>query len=237
MIGGIRGARRLAAVALVGMACSARAQEGSRPLRDLPLTWVEPAGTPPGVVAIVLTGDGGWASFIHGVADALAARGIGVVALNSRAYLSSRRSPDSVAVAVDRMTRAALDRWQAARFVVVGYSRGADLAPFAVNRLPADLRARLLGVFMYGLATYAGFQFHWSDLVSDTRRPEDLAIMPELERLRGTPVTCVYGTEEKESGCRDASDSLVTKVAHQGGHSFGSPAAMADIVLRAIAGR
>lgn len=230
----MRRGTRLAALALVCLACAAPAQQGSGALRDLPLTWVDPRGTPSDVVAVVLTGDGGWASFIHGVSDALAQHGIGVVALNSREFLSSRKSPDTVAVTVDRMARAALERWHGTRLVVVGYSRGADMAPFAVARMRQDLRARLAGVFMFGLASYAGFQFHWSDLVQDVRRPEDIAIAPELERLRGLRMTCVYGTEEKDSGCRDAPDSLLTRIAHQGGHSFGPPEGMADLVLRAL---
>lgn len=228
----------LASVALLALARPSAAQ--ARPedaLRGLPVVWIDPAGAASDAVAIVLSGDGDWAAFIHGVSDALAQHGVGVAGLRSRSYLSTRRAPDTVAVTVERLARAAMQRYHATRFVVVGYSRGADLAPFAVSRMPPDLRAKLAGVVMFGLATYAGFQFHWSDLVEDTRRPEDLPILPELERLRGTPMTCVYGTDEKDSGCRDAPDGLLTRIPHKGGHSFGRPESMADIVLRAIAAR
>jgi type IV secretory pathway VirJ component len=45
-------------------------------------------------------------------------------------------------------------------------------------------------------------------------------VAPELERLRGQRMICVYGTDEKDSGCRDADSTLITRVQRKGGHHF-----------------
>jgi type IV secretory pathway VirJ component len=151
-----------------------------------------------------------------------------------------RRSPEEAAADVARVARAYLARWQGAtagggRLLLVGYSRGADLLPFVAARLPADLRARVRLVAMLGLAHTANFQFHWSDVVKDTRRPDDRPTGPELEKLRGMRLLCVYGTEEKDSGCRDADSTLVTRVARLGAHHFDKNyGALAELILGAM---
>ena len=190
---------------------------------DLPLIEL-PASRPGGrVVALFLTGDGGWAGLDRKVAEVLAERGVAVVGLDARAYLSRRKAtPDIAARDVGRILRHYMQAWGRDRIALVGYSRGADMLPFVAARLPSELRTRLSLVAMLGLATTASFEFHWSDLLKDTERPTDRPVAPELERLRGTRMLCVYGTEEKNSLCRAADPALVTKVERPGEHHFDS---------------
>ncbi|MDB4948341.1 MAG: virulence factor family protein [Gemmatimonadetes bacterium] len=154
-----------------------------------------------------------------------------------RAYLSRRRTPDETAADVARIARHYMGAWRRGSLVLVGYSRGADTAPFAANRLPADLRARLSLVALLGPSTYANFEFHWADLVSSTPRPDDLPTAPELVRLRGTRVLCVYGTGEKDSLCRAADPAAVTLVSREGEHHFdGNFRSLGDLILGALNG-
>jgi type IV secretory pathway VirJ component len=90
---------------------------------------------------------------------------------------------------------------------------------------------------MLGLGPRANFHFHWIDLVRDTRRPDDLATLPEVERLSGgeTRLLCVYGVAERESACRDAPVGLMRAVARPDGHHFGGDyRALGDLVADAI---
>src|SRR5207237_7371585 len=99
-----------------------------------------------------------------------------------------------------------------------------------------DRRARLDLVAMFGLATRASFIFHWSDLVRDTNRPTDLLVAPELARLRGTRMLCVYGSDETDSGCRDADPALIERVERTGGHHLdGDYAGLARLVIARLA--
>lgn len=216
---------------------AARAAADTGRLQMLPLVEV-PARAPgaPRAVAVFLSGDGNWASLDRGVASTLADSGIGVVGVESRRYLSSApRTPASAAEDVARIARTYLARWGGARVAIVGYSRGADLAPFVAANLPADVRDRVAVVAMLGPSPRASFTFHWSDLVTDRARGGDLAVLPELERLRGMRLVCVYGDDEKESACRDADPTLVKRVVRTGGHHFdGDDAALARVVLDAL---
>jgi type IV secretory pathway VirJ component len=209
---------------------------GATDVSTLPLHPVPAKGGNPMALAVMLSGDGGWASIDKRIADVLAAHGVAVVGFDSRSYLMKARTPDESSADVGRVMRHYSAQWAVPRVAIVGYSRGADIAPFIVNRLPAPLREQIILVALLGPAERANFQFHWADLLSDTSRPSDIPILPELERLRGTPVLCVYGKDEKETLCRLA-DTAAVKVDQRSGHHHfdGDYDAIATEILRLLA--
>jgi type IV secretory pathway VirJ component len=101
------------------------------------------------------------------------------------------------------------------------------------NRLPPDLRARLDLVAMLGLGYHAGFHVGLLDFLHTTSSPRDPPVAPELAAMHaaGLPMLCVFGEDEKESLCRDASDTLLDRVGRSGGHHFdGDRRALADLI-------
>jgi type IV secretory pathway VirJ component len=204
-------------------------------VRDLPLEERTTRASTSGVFAILLTGDGGFAALDKGVSAELVAHGIPVVVLDIRSYLSRRRTPDSSGSDMIRIMRHYLSAWSMQRVAIVGYSRGADVAPFMISRLPPDLRARVTLVAMLGLAPRVNFQFHFKDIFIQSRRPSDVPTLPELEKLRGMNLLCVYGADEKDSGCRDAPPGLTKEVVRNGGHHFDDDyKALGNIVVDAL---
>ena len=201
----------------------------------LPIIEIPPASGRANTLVIVLSGDGGWADIDKSMARVFSANAMAVVGMNARAYLSPAKTPAQSATDVGRIARHYAAKWHTRRLVLVGYSRGAMMAPFVVNRLDADVRAQLVLTAMLGLPMTANFQFHLIDLVRDVKRDDDIAVMPELERMRGLRMLCAYGTQEKERACFAADDALLTKVAITGGHHFdGDYEALARIIIRAI---
>lgn len=188
-------------------------------VRDLPLIEA-PSPSAGRVLAIFLTGDGGWAMLDRSVARVLTDSGIAVVGFNSRSYLEHRRTPDDAGRDIARVARHYLAQWHRDRLLLVGYSRGADLVPFAATRLPADLRDATVGLAMLGPARSASFEFHFIDLFRDIERPGDPLILPEIERLRGMRMLCVFSTADKASACRDADPSLIARYSHGEDHHF-----------------
>ena len=210
---------------------------GAQTIADLDLHEV-PSASPGGrTLGLFLSGDGGWAPFDRDVARALADNGISVVGLNSRSYLATRRAPQAVADDAERILRHYLASWSRDRIVLIGYSRGAVIAPFIVNRLPADLRARIDLVAMLGLGYHAGFHVSLFDLLHTTTNAKDPPVAPEIAALAKSEVRmmCIYGVDEAESYCRDAPPGLMTIVKKQGAHHFdGDRAAIAAEILAAL---
>jgi type IV secretory pathway VirJ component len=150
--------------------------------------------------AILLTGDGGWAALDREVARRLAAADVPVVGWDSRAYYWTRRTPDKAATDLSRIIRRFTTEWKRPQVVVIGYSRGADVLPFLVNRLPAGDLAAVRLVALLGPGRNIDFEFHLSDFVHDPDPKTALAVLPEIVRLRGRSLLVIYGDKD-ESSC------------------------------------
>ena len=188
---------------------------------DLSLVEVPVTGGAQGdVMAVILTGDGGWADFDKAIAAGLAAAGVPVVGWSSLDYYWTPRTPDTAAADLARIIGHYTTTWKKDRVLVVGYSFGADVASFLVNRLPPPLRSRVEAVTLLGPSDTATFEFHlanWFGGGADSRYPT----VREIERLP-MPVTCVYGADEADSVCGAIKGPRTRAVAIGQGHHFGA---------------
>lgn len=212
-----------AVVAVLILAAPGGTVRQARDTVRLPLHEVAARGARSRTMAVMLSGDGGWAAIDRELADSLAAHGIAVVGLDSRSYFSTQRKPDSASGDLAWITRRYLAQFSADSLILVGYSRGADVLPFLATRLPSDLLARVRLVALLGAAPNANFKFHLIDLVSNKKRQDDLMTVPEITKLAasGTKVLCVYGTDEAESACPPLVHVRgVTVTPMPGGHHF-----------------
>ncbi len=208
----------------------------AQPVAAPPVT-AQPVAAQPGVAptdtfAIVMSGDGGWAGLDQDVAAALGAKGIPVVGLDSLRYYWTARTPEGLAADTDRMIRYYLPHFGKQRVLLIGYSQGADVLPFAVNRLPEATRARVALVAVMGMSEHALFEFHLSSWISDSSAgPETL---PEINRITGAPVLCIYGADESDSLCPKLDSKKFNIVKLKGGHHFdGDYANLARQILAA----
>jgi len=227
------GGSLLAVVATLG-ACAALGGHSARPpsavaraaapdtsgLAGLPLVESPAAALGDSRVAILLTGDGGAVAADRAMAAAFNRRGISVVLLDSRRYLQTPRTPPEASHDLARILRHYVAAWRRPDVLIVGYSRGAVIAPFMVNGLPPDLRRSITLVALLGPSANANFHFHWIDLVKNVPHDGDLPLLPELEKLRGTPVVCVYGSADADAICPKVAPALVRAVRRTGGHAL-----------------
>lgn len=183
---------------------SITAQRETAPARpqeidDLPVNEVQAEAGNSDEMALLLTGDGGWAGLDQELAARLAASGVPTVGLNSLKYFWTERTPEEAAKDVARVMRHYLAAWNKQRVLLVGYSFGADVLPFVVNRLPPQLRARVATVSLLGVDSNASFEIRIADWVgSDESGP---ATKPEVAAIGGVPVLCIYGAGETDSIC------------------------------------
>lgn len=208
----------LTAVIALGGASASAAQTNSPGIPGLPLVEVQAKGRAGGTMAVILSGDGGWAAADRTMAAALADSGISVVGLDVPSYLRVPRTPDRASADLLHLLTYYLTSWRATRVILIGYSHGADLAPFMVSRLPPELRSRIALLAMLGLEDRANFQFHIADLVGDFSHQGDLPVLPEVEKLRGLPMLCVKGSDEGHSLCPSLPSDLARIEIRRGGH-------------------
>jgi type IV secretory pathway VirJ component len=153
------------------------------------------------------------------------------VGLNSLKYFWTQRTPDETARDVARLMRHYLAAWNKERVILVGYSFGADVLPFVVNRLPAELRARVASVSLLGIDSNASFEVSVADWVGngDGGPPT----RPEVAALSHVPVLCIYGEGESDSICPGlpAGAQLARELVGKGHHFSGEYATLADRIL------
>ena len=88
------------------------------------------------VLAIIYSGDGGWRDLDKEIGETLAARGLPVVGVDSLRSFWSPKSPEEMAHDLGDLIQTYDERWGTRRVVLIGYSFGAGVLPFAVNLLP-----------------------------------------------------------------------------------------------------
>ncbi len=210
----LRQARRLAQAQRPG---GAGRSLGGLPVIEVPAK----AGVPQtDAFAILISGDGGWAGLDQEVAGALSAQGIPVVGVDSLRYFWTPRTPESAAADTDRIIRYYLSHLNKQQVLLVGYSQGADVMPFIINRLPAETRKHVaLGAVM-GLSEHALFEFHVGNWVNATQ-DQGLPTAPEMEKPSDIPMLCIYGQGETDTLCPKLNPQKVHVVELPGGHHFG----------------
>jgi len=201
-------------------------------LKDLPIVSVpaRPGTAPSDTFAIMLSGDGGWAGLDKEVAGALSTDGIPVVGVDSLRYFWTARTPEGLAADLGRIIDYYVTQLGKQRVLLVGYSQGADVLPFAVNRLPPAARSHVALTAVMGMSEHALFEFHMSSWISDDNTGP--LTLPEVSRIGGMTVLCIYGEEETDSLCPKLDPHKVTIVKLKGGHHFdGDYAALARTIM------
>lgn len=217
---------------------SAGTRAGLPAVNDLPLVEV-PAkgGAASPLMAVVISGDGGWAGLDKEVAGALSTKGIPVVGVNSLQYFWTARTPEGIAKDLERILRRYLATWNRQEVMLIGYSLGADVLPFAANRLPADLLGKVKVVALLGPSTKAEFEFHVTDWLGGASKGQP--VLPEVRKLGGRPpVLCLHGSKESDSLCPSLTAALGKSVVLPGAHHFGGDyEAVANLILKEAQGK
>jgi type IV secretory pathway VirJ component len=222
------------------LALTSRPQELPPPPADLaglPVVEVpvKPGVAPTDTFAVFMSGDGGWAGLDQEVAGALAAHGVPVVGLDSLRYYWTPRTPQSAAADVDRLLRYYLAHWHARQAILVGYSQGADVLPFILNRLPAPTRARVALAAVLGLSRHALFEFHLGNWVGGNENAGPPTTPEMLKAGAERPLLCIYGADEDDSPCPQLDPKLVRRVQLPGGHHFGGDyEKLAEVILAEV---
>jgi type IV secretory pathway VirJ component len=169
-------------------------------------------------LAVMVSGDGGWAGIDKQVAEALNKEGIAVVGLNSLQYLWTKKDPETAGKDLTRILNYYIKAWHIEKLILIGYSTGADTLPFMLSRLPEPLKSRVSTVALMGMAADANFEFHVSDWLYSS--DGIYKVIPEVQKLKGMNVLCIYGEDETDNACSSLDKSNFKHIEVKGGHHF-----------------
>jgi type IV secretory pathway VirJ component len=148
-------------------------------------------------VALLISGDGGWYGFEQSIADNLAKQGIPTVGLDSKKYFWKRRTPEETASDIAKALNFYGEEWGRTKFVLVGYSLGAEIVPFIVNRLPEEIKSKIESVVLLSPATTTDFEIHISNMLGMGNRQNTYNTIDEIIKLQSIPTLIIFGDGEK----------------------------------------
>jgi len=188
-------------------------------ITGVPLTEVRARHQPSPLLAVLLSGDGGWAAIDRGIAAELAKQGVDTVGWDSLSYFWSAKTPEQAAHDLERVVVHYSQVWNKTRVMLVGYSFGADVLPFIVSRLSPEVRGRVKLAAFLGLGRNGSFEFHLSDWLGGDSAGQ-WPTQPEIRKLADIRRLCVYGADETDSGCPGLENAGVRVVKVSGDHHF-----------------
>lgn len=198
-------------------------------LADLPLIEVPATGSGD-TLALLISGDGGWAGIDKELAAEISKQGMPVIGLDSLRYFWKERTPASTAADVDRILRYYLTAWNKRAVLLIGFSQGADVMPFIVNRLPPATRSRLQLVTLLSLSQSAVFEFHLQNWLGGS--DDQVPVAPEVAKMTEVRALCVYGEDDDETMCTQPEAKRLQVVKLAGGHHFdGDYPSLARLIL------
>jgi type IV secretory pathway VirJ component len=207
--------------ALTRLAATPASDATSRPapLGGLPVVELAAPANPTDFFAIVLSGDGGWASIDKQIGEELVKSGVPTVGFNSLQYFWQKRSPQETSLDLARMSRHYQAAFHRERVILIGYSLGADVLPLMTSRLPVELLDQVRLIAFLGLGHQTDLEFRMGDWLA-AQHPAAFKLLPEMQKLQGRPMLCVYGTKEDDSLCPDLPVGLAEIIELKGGHHF-----------------
>ena len=178
-----------------------------------------PAKNPNETVTLFYSGDGGWRDLDRAVAGLMAERGYPVIGIDTLRAFWSSKTPEQSAAQLAAIMAYYRTTWKAKKFVLAGFSFGADIMPAIYNRLSKADRDSVPLLVLLALGKNADFEIHVSGWIS--KSSDGLPILPELQRIAGTKIFCIYGQDEKDdSACAALSTPGARLLGLPGGHHF-----------------
>jgi type IV secretory pathway VirJ component len=148
-------------------------------------------------VALLLSGDGGWFSFEQAIADKLGAYGIPTIGLDTRKYFWNRKTPEKTASDMAEILNYYGNEWGKQRFMLIGYSQGAEIVPFLVTLFPDHIKSNVVSAVLLSPAKTTDFEVHISNMLDLGNRQNTYNVLEEIKKLKNVYIICIYGENEK----------------------------------------
>ncbi|WP_434667588.1 AcvB/VirJ family lysyl-phosphatidylglycerol hydrolase [Aeromonas sp. NJAU223] len=200
---------------------SVAAPQGPSVKGDLGLVELPVAKASPAPMVVFMSGDGGWAALDKGLSAEFQRHGMPVVGWSSLTYYWKKKTPEQASADLARILADYQSRWGRQRWLLVGFSFGAEIVPFVINRLPQHYRDSLVGAVMLSPSTASDFEIHVSDMVIHNKAG-NYPTQPEVQRITSLPLLCLQGAEDDSPVrlCPRLKQPNVTMVTLPGSHHF-----------------
>ncbi len=181
-----------------------------------------------------ISGDGGFNKFSNALCQALNKKGYDVYALNARSYFNDKKTPEQTSNDVKNYLDAKMTGRKNKQVIFIGYSFGADVLPFILNRLPKNIDDNVTAAFLMASSGNTDFEIHWSDIFGgNTKR--DMDVVNEINKLNNEHLVIIDGSDENGLALNRISLKKYTHEVLPGGHHFdGDTDEIVNVILNHV---
>jgi len=187
-------------------------------LEHLPIKII-PSSKPSKTMLFMISGDGGWTGFDQQLSEHLAIQGCPVIGLDALQYFWSAKTPEEVIKDITPVLNHYLSEWHCEQFVLLGYSFGANVVPFLVNRFSPEVRNKIKLVAMMSPDVKADFEIHISDMINIFGERGDYNVKSEMIKMKERTLL-IFGSDETRK-FDDLPKNQFKEITISGGHHYG----------------
>ncbi len=205
-------------------------------ISTLPVNVVTSVSDPGAPLVLYLTGDGGWNKFSQALTSQLASKGYPVVSLNTNKFFWKKKTPEQIAAAITALVKNYQKQWNRKHFLLVGYSFGADVMPFAYNLLPKDMAAQTENITLLSPSPTTDFEIHLMVMLGSKGGGQ--SVSAAINKITDKPVVILFGEGENDFKAGDLTGKNISVEKLAGGHHYdGNEANVVNKIIQHITKR
>jgi len=165
-----------------------------------------------------ISGDGGLNRFSTELCSSINKDGYDVDALDSKSYFWSKKTPEQTAEDFSDYLSKKIAGRQNQQIVLIGYSFGADVLPFVLNRLPKNISNKIKVSFLMASSGSTDFVIHIADLFGSGKR-RGMDVLSEVNKISNQKIVILNSSDDKGLDAGKIKISHITEIL-PGGHHF-----------------
>lgn len=118
-------------------------------------------------IVFYISGDGGFNTFSQTFSNELHKQGYDVFALNTKKYFWHKKTPQQASDDFQNYLQQIVKNRTNKKIIIIGYSYGAEVAPFIYNRFDADFKKEIQDVIIIGPTAVNDFEIHLKEYITD----------------------------------------------------------------------
>ena len=215
----------LAACCLILITATVKAQTTDFPIKE----W---KASPQTAFVFLISGDGGFNSFTTELCTTINKAGYDITSLNAKSYFWNKKTPEQTTTDIVNYIESQLLNRKNQQIILVGYSFGADLIPFIVNRFPENIRKKLVSAVMLSPSTSTDFEIHLSDMFGSPKK-RSMDVIAEINKMTNQKTAIIFGDDEDDFPKKDILQRNVVIESLPGGHHYdGNTAEVAKTMIK-----
>jgi len=188
-----------------------------QPTKNLPIIEYKSTGISAYYV-IFITGNGGMKNLEKSIHQYLNIRNISVVVINAKKYFWSEKCPAQIGCDLETLMNQYNRKWGETKVVLMGYSLGAEVLPFAVNKMRDQYKKKIFDLILIGPSQKAIFKVRPLDYFFGANKGTE--IIKELLKMKAGKAYIICDDSEF-SLCKIDLAGLIDHDLLEGGHHFG----------------